>query len=134
MYSLFFSNTIKVQLKDWANAENSLSDFDDGLIGSFTQDLGSVEDLDLLNSRIEHLKAKIYEALEKREIASEYYCSAVGKFLKILLTKNNYFLILRLKLSFEFILIRMIYPRSMRVDSLFSIIHNILFIKFYLSA
>ena len=75
----YFLLYCQVQLKDWANAENSLADFDEGLIGTFTEHLGNVEDLELLNSRIEHLKAKVYEALEKREIASEYYCSAVGK-------------------------------------------------------
>ena len=74
----------QVQLKDWTSAKHSLLDYENGLIGPYLDEIGDGPDLEiLLESRIEHLKAKAFEALEQRETASEYYCTAVCKYTKI---------------------------------------------------
>lgn len=73
-YYLLYS---QIKLQDWSNAEHSLQDYDDGLIGPYIDNTG--DDMErFLDSRIEHLKAKVYEALEQRETASEYFCTAVA--------------------------------------------------------
>lgn len=79
----FYLLYCQVQLKDWISAEHSLLDYDDGLTGPYSDELGDGNDLEILYSRIEHLKAKVYEALEQRETASDYYCNAVGKWLSL---------------------------------------------------
>ena len=69
--------------KDWANAETSLVDCELSSIGNYTDELASeAENMPpkVLNSRIEHLKAKVHEALDRKEQAATHYCDALSTY------------------------------------------------------
>ena len=62
----------QVQLKDWSNAELTLMDYDDRLVGK--ADLTNLtESEDPQQARIAHLKGVVFDALEKRELAVEEF-------------------------------------------------------------
>ena len=62
----------QVQLKDWSNAEQTLIDYEDGLVGK--ADLTNLtESEDPQKARIAHLKGVVFNALEKRELAIDEF-------------------------------------------------------------
>lgn len=77
-YCLLYS---QVEQKDWNNAETSLFDYEEGTIGSYSEELVTEpENMPeiMLNSRIEHLIAKVNEACDRKDAAATHYCDAVA--------------------------------------------------------
>ena len=76
-----FLNNSKVEQKDWNNAETSLFDYEEGTIGSYSEELvAEPENMPeiMLNSRIQHLIAKVNEAADRKDAAATHYCDAVA--------------------------------------------------------
>ena len=77
-YYLLFA---QIEQEDWANAQTSLYDYETSSIGPYNEHLASLaENMPemKLNSRIEHLKARVYEAIDRRNQAVTCYCDAAG--------------------------------------------------------
>ena len=76
-----FQNSLKVEQKDWNNAETSLFDYEEGTIGSYSEELiTEPENMPeiMLNSRIQHLIARVNEANDRKDAAATHYCDAVA--------------------------------------------------------
>lgn len=77
-YCLLYS---QVEQKDWNNAETSLFDYEEGTIGCYSEELISEpENMPeiMLNSRIQHLIARVNEACDRKDAAATHYCDAVA--------------------------------------------------------
>jgi len=77
-YYLLFA---QIEQEDWANAQTSLYDYETSTIGPYNEHLASLaENMPemKLNSRIEHLKARVYEAIDRRNQAVTCYCDAAA--------------------------------------------------------